>query len=520
MFKFIDDMLNSITMYRLVLYYLIFLLVVALGYSVAKILPYDPFALLFSTAYFLAICAATNVIFARTFGVPANAESVYISALILALIITPLQSYLDLSFFTWAGILAMASKYILAINKKHLFNPVALAVALTAFALNQPASWWVGTEPMLPFVLIGGLLIVRKTRRFDLVLSFTLTAGLTIFAFSVLNRENVELLGNSQDKLGLSVVATLENTLLYSPLVFFACIILTEPLTVPPTNRLQIYYGMLVGFLFAPQLHLGSFYITPELAILIGNVFSYIVSPKAKLVLRLKEKIQLAPDIYDFIFVPNRKLAFAPGQYMEWTLGHNNPDSRGNRRYFTLASAPTERTLRLGVKFYRRSSSFKRSMLAMDNGSEIVAGQLAGDFVLPENPHQKCVFLAGGIGITPFRSMIQYLLDTNQRRPIVLFYSNKTAGEIVYKEVFDRAQQQLGIKTIYTVTDPRQSPYTWKGRVGQISENLIKREVPDYRNCYFYLSGPNAMVNSFEKLLKRMGIPKEQIKTDFFPGFA
>ena len=119
--------------------------------------------------------------------------------------------------------------------------------------------------------------------------------------------------------------------------------------------------------------------------------------------LRLKEKVQLAPDIYDFIFVPTRKFAFAPGQYMEWTLGHDEPDSRGNRRYFTLASSPTENTLRLGVKFYQQSSSFKSALLAMDQQSEIVAAQVAGDFVLPDDPRQKCVFIAGGIGITPFR---------------------------------------------------------------------------------------------------------------------
>src|SRR5205807_8109627 len=111
--------------------------------------------------------------FARTWGVPANAESVYITALILALIITPLTRVGDVWFLLWAGIWAMASKYILAIHKQHIFNPVAFAVALTALTLNQTASWWVGAEPLLPFVLAGSLLIVRKTRRWDSVLAFS-----------------------------------------------------------------------------------------------------------------------------------------------------------------------------------------------------------------------------------------------------------------------------------------------------------------------------------------------------------
>jgi ferredoxin-NADP reductase len=506
MLKLIDHLLNRITMYRLILYYLIFLLGAAVLLAFTGVLGIDPYTLLFTTGFLVAACALTNWLFAKAFSIPANAESVYISALILALIIAPIQSYHDLWFLGWAAVWAMASKYMVAINRKHIFNPVAFAVALTYFTINQSASWWVGDARMLPFVLLGGLLIVRKISRFDLVFSFLLTAVVTILAFSVFNRDNV----------GVAI----QRTILYSPLLFFAFVILTEPLTTPPTRGLRIWYGALVGFLFAPQVHIGAFYITPEIAMLVGNVFSYMVSPKAKLVLKLKEKVQLAPDIYDFIFAPNRKLAFAPGQYMEWTLGHADPDTRGNRRYFTLASAPTEDELRVGVKFYPHSSTFKQALLGMDQNSEIVAGQLAGDFVLPDDPNQKCVFIAGGIGITPFRSMIQYLLDTHQRRPIVLFYVNRTASDIVYWEVLNRAQRELGIRTIYTVTDKSQLPAGWKWRVGRITPQMLTNEVPDYQNCIFYISGPQRMVDSFKTLLNELKVKRSHIKTDFFPGFA
>lgn len=506
MFTWIDHRLNRITMYRLALYYLIFLLGAAVALAFAGRLDYDPYALLFSTAFLVAVCSFTNWVFAKSFRVPANTESAYISALILALIISPLQSYQDLWFLGWAAILAMASKYIVAINRKHLFNPVALAVALTYFAINQSASWWVGDARMLPFVLLGGLLLVRKLRRFDLVGTFLFTALATMLAFSLLNQDDFS--------------ATLQRTALYSPLLFFAFTILTEPLTTPPTRKLRIVYGALVGFLFAPQLHVGSFYLTPEVAMLIGNIFAYLVSPKTTLLLKLQQKIQLAPDMYDFIFAPNRKLAFAPGQYMEWTLGHAEPDSRGNRRYFTLASSPTENELRVGVKFYDHSSSFKQAMLAMDAESEIVASQLAGDFVLPANPQQPCVFIAGGIGVTPFRSMIQYLLDTQQRRPITLFYVNRIASDIIYWDVFNQAQRELGIRTIYTLTDKSQLPAGWKWPVGRITPQLIKEQVPDYQNCIFYISGPQSMVDSFKELLSQLKVKSSQIKTDFFPGFA
>ena len=195
------------------------------------------------------------------------------------------------------------------------------------------------------------------------------------------------------------------------------------------------------------------------------------------LVLKLKDKVQLAPDIYDFIFTPARRFAFSPGQYMEWTLGHADPDSRGNRRYFTLASSPTEDQLRLGVKFYPNGSSFKQALLDLDHQHEIVATQLAGDFVLPNDPNQKCVFIAGGVGITPFRSMIKYLIDTRQRRSIVLFYANRSIKDIIYKDVFDKAEKQLGLKTVYTVTDSSDLPAAWRGKVGRITPDLIKAEV-------------------------------------------
>lgn len=506
MLRWIDSLLNRATMYRLVLYYLILLLGTAVLFSFTGVLAYDPYALLFSIAFLLAVCAVTNYIFARTFGVPANIESVYITALILALIISPIQGYGDLWFLGWTAVLSMASKYIVAIRGKHLFNPAAFAVTLTYFTINQSASWWVGNAQMLPFVLVGGLLVVRKLRRFDLIWSF----GLTVFLLTIMAaRINGTALGKS-----------ISSLMLYSPFFFYGFIMLTEPLTMPPTHRLRIVYGVLVGLLFTPIFHISSFYTTPELALIIGNVFSYLVSPKAKLVLHLKGKRQIAPNAYEFFFTPSRKLAFAPGQYMEWTLGHEDPDNRGNRRYFTLASAPTEPDLRLGVRFSDPSSSFKQAMLSMDHDSEIVASQVAGDFVLPYDTDQKCIFIAGGIGVTPFRSMIKYLLDTHQRRNIVLFYANHTVKDIVYKDVFDLAEKVLGIRTIYNVSDPAGMPDGWVGFLGHITPEMIRKYAPWYREATFYISGSVDMVNGFRDTLHRIGISDAQIKIDYFAGLA
>lgn len=488
------------------LYVLIGLVVMAMVLSVLGVLPFRPVDLMFSATFLTATCWATNRIFVKVFKAPTNLESVYITALILALILTPIKSVQELPLLFWVAVWAMASKYILAIKKKHIFNPAALSVALTALTLNYSASWWVVTAWMAPFVAVGGLLIVRKIRRFDMVFSFFVVASVVILGASALK--------------GNDLLLTAQRLILDIPILFFAFVMLTEPLTTPARKIWQVVYGSLVGILFAPFIHLGFFYFTPETALLVGNIFSYIVSPKEKLLLMLKEKIQIAPDIYDFVFGLDEKLNFLPGQYMEWTLGHENPDSRGSRRYFTIAASPTEENLRIGIKFYPNGSSFKKALIALQSGDAIVASQLAGEFTLPKDPNKKLAFIAGGIGVTPYRSMIKYLLDLSQKRDIILLYSNKLASDIVYKEIFDEALQKLGIKTVYVLTDSANVPAGWSGRVGFIDTKMIAEGVPDFKDRTFYISGPHSMVDAFEKQLKAMGVPGNQLKADFFPGYA
>jgi len=509
MLSYIDAFLNKITMYRLVLYYLIGLLAVAVVFSLSGVIHSNALLLLFSSVIILGSCWVANTVFAFVFRSQTNTESVYITALILILIITPPRHWVEPAFFSlaiWASVWSMAAKYIFAIKKKHVFNPAAFAVALTALAVNQSATWWVGTAPMAVFVVIGGLLIVRKIRRFDLVLSFLIASAAVIGLGAILK--------------GGSLFFLWERTSIDTALFFFAFVMLTEPLTTPSTRATRIAYGVVTGLLFAPSLHIGSLYSTPELALLAGNFFSYCIGAKEKLVLRLKDRIQLTPDTCDFIFVGDKPFHFKPGQYLEWTLGHNHVDSRGNRRYFTIASSPTENEVRMGVKFYNVPSSFKQTLLSMEPGAEIVAGQIAGDFVLPKDKEQKIACIAGGIGITPFRSMVKYLLDMHEQRSMVIFYSNKREGDIVYRDVFDAAQSQLGIKTVYTLTEVEAVADTWTGGRGPITAEMIAAEIPDYRDRIFYISGPHAMVEAFKKTLHDMGIQRNRIRCDFFPGFA
>ena len=186
MIKTIDRFLDHLTMYRLVLYYL----GIAAGQphwcSASSSCCRTIRSRWPSTAVLvLAVCWTTNKVFARIFMVPANNESVYITALILALILDPVTTsdLKGVGAVMFASVWAIASKFIFAIGRKHLFNPAAFGVALSALLLDQPATWWVGGNlPLLPMVLVGGVLIVRKLRRLDLVATFVLSATATVLA--------------------------------------------------------------------------------------------------------------------------------------------------------------------------------------------------------------------------------------------------------------------------------------------------------------------------------------------------
>jgi len=510
MWNFIDNWLNRITMYRLVLYYLLTLWLTALIFGALGLLPYQPPQLIVSALIVMGVCLTTDQFFRRVFKAPTNAESVYITAFILLLIITPLSvnslGWNQLPLLFWAAVWGTASKYIFAVGKKHIFNPAAIAVALTALVINQSATWWVGGNlPLLPLVLIGGLLLVRKLRHADLVWSFLVATALS-----------VSLTNWTQ----LNPLLALQKAALHSPVFFFAFVMLTEPLTTPPDRWRRINYGFLVGLLFAPSIHIGSLYSTPELALLIGNLFSYLISPKWKELVKLTAKTQIGQDIYDFSFTTNRPLSFRPGQYLEWTIHQDKTDNRGNRRYFTIASSPTEQIINLGIKFHTPASQFKKTLLHMQPGDTIAAGQLSGDFVLPRHKQTPLIFVAGGIGITPFRSMIKYLIDNQEQRDIILLYVCKSAKEFVYQDIFKQAASVIGLKTIYILTDNQLVPPSWDGYVGRLDEQIIQQAVPDYLDRTFYLSGPPSLITSFKTTLIKLNIKPRRIRTDFFPGFA
>jgi ferredoxin-NADP reductase len=443
-------------MYRLTLYYLIALVVIA-----AVVLRSVDIVLAAIIAVIVSYVA--NHLLAKFFRVNANVESVYITALILTLIV-PTRLPLNLAFIIGAAVVAMLAKYLLVVEKRHIFNPAAISVvAISLLSPEHAATWWVGTPIMLPFVLVGGLLLIRKIQREQLVTYFLATYFLVIAAGLFIN-------GGS-----LAAILTLwQKSVLYSPVFFFAFAMLTEPLTSPANSRQRDYYGIVTALFFAtPQLRLISIGLAPEMALSLGNLFSYIINPNYRLELFLKWKKQLSKDTYLFGFKKQKDFAFIPGQYMEWTLPHKNTDSRGNRRYFSIASSPTEEDLMMAVKFYDKPSSYKKELLEVESNKKIVANQVSGDFILPKDLKTPLAFIAGGVGIAPFRSMIQYIIDKKLSVDIILLYTNRNEQDILFSDIFKKAEKN-GVKTIYNLTDIQNVPADWSGSTGYITREKIQ----------------------------------------------
>lgn len=492
MWSRIDNLINAITMYRLVLYGLIVLAVLSVILSVAGILSLSPLALILSIVILLVSCYVSNLIFAKLFKAPVNTESNFITALILFFIISPTGSLIDYALLALAGILSMASKYVLAYKKKHIFNP-AIIGSFTVSFLGLNASWWIGSEALFIPMLIVGFLVLRKIRKFTMFFSFLIPAIIVMLIF-----------GYVYDQPPLE---TIKFAFTSWPLLFLGTIMLTEPFTLPPTKRQQMIYGAIVGIITTYQLPIFHFYVTPEFALLVGDLFVFFVSPKGRLVLSLSKIEKLSSTTNAFIFTKPVGFTYTPGQYMEWTFPHKGSDTRGVRRFFTLASSPTEENLALGVKKYSPSSTFKNALFEMKVGDTIFANQLKGDFVLTSDITKKLVFIAGGIGVTPFRSMVKYLIDTQQKRDIVFIHSCSNADEFTYKDIFDNASE-IGLKTVCVDSSKDQ----------HVTEELIKTQVPDYAIRTYYISGSNIMVHGVKKTLGKLGIKQTSIKTDYFAG--
>ena len=222
----------------------------------------------------------------------------------------------------------------------------------------------------------------------------------------------------------------------------------------------------------------------------------------------LLEEIRKETDgVFSYIFRPEEPVTWQAGQYALYRIPHDNPDNRGEVRIFTISSPPFKEKLMLTTHYlFEESSSFKKALFAKKVGDEVELVKIDGKFTI-NNDAQKLVFIAGGIGITPFHSILLELEKEKVGKDIILIYSNKDEEHIVFKDTLDnlaRGYNRLNIKYIFS---PQRA-----------DENLIKEIVPDIKEHIFYISGPMRLVKAVEEALYQLEVVKENIKKDYFPG--
>jgi glycine betaine catabolism B len=277
---------------------------------------------------------------------------------------------------------------------------------------------------------------------------------------------------------------------------------LIEPQTSPSNAQRYIPYAVIVALGYS----ITKLKISPEEALLIGNGFTFIFARNRRYQLRFAGKKQEAEGIYSYAFSMPKSFSFKPGQYMEWTVAHNKTDSRGNRRYLTISSSPTEPGLMFTVKHPQPASAFKQKLDELRPGDTILASGLGGSFTLPKNPAKKIALMAGGVGITPFRSMVKYMVDSGQKRDVALLYSANSEAEISFRQLFSRAMS-AGLKTFFITN-------------GYIDEDRIRKSLPDFAERRFYISGPYPFVHAVQTALLKLGVSMTDIVTDYFPGYG
>jgi glycine betaine catabolism B len=225
-----------------------------------------------------------------------------------------------------------------------------------------------------------------------------------------------------------------------------------------------------------------------------------------------KTSVEEAPGIFSYYFTPEKPLRYIPGQFIELTLPHDKPDDRGISRWFTLTSIETDDEIQITTKLTEQSSSFKSHVQTLRPGDEVSVSEPMGDFVLPRNSETPLLFVAGGMGVTPFVSMLRHIAKTNETHDIQFLYAVHSEDDIIFQEVFDAAHVHATI----VVSNPSEA---WGGERGHLSANHVLKLTEPKPDSLVYLAGPEPMVEELHKDLLAQKIPSNQLVTDFFHGY-
>jgi ferredoxin-NADP reductase len=233
---------------------------------------------------------------------------------------------------------------------------------------------------------------------------------------------------------------------------------------------------------------------------------------------QIKEKREVAKGTLMVVFdLLGEKVDFTPGQYF-WVTLLDPPydDDKGPRRHITVVTSPNDRGV-LGLATRIRDSAFKRSLAELPVGAEVDVEQPKGDFLLPDDTEQDYVFIAGGIGITVFRSMLRYIAEEDLPHRVTLVYSNRDRESAAFLDELRELERAIpNLRLVLTMTDDA----GWDGETRRIDADVLRDHLGDDLGAFTYLvAGPPGMVEAMEKMLREAGVPDEQVRPERFSGY-
>ncbi len=232
--------------------------------------------------------------------------------------------------------------------------------------------------------------------------------------------------------------------------------------------------------------------------------------------IKLLSKTEIAKDTYAFEFEKPLDFQYKAGQFVELTLvDPPETDAEGNTRAYSLTSEPHEDTLAIATRM--RETAFKRTLKNLPVGAELQLDGPFGSFTLPSNGDRACIFLIGGIGITPVYSMLKLASREQRINPLYLFYSNRSKQDApFFEELKNLARNNPNIHFIPTMTN---EDSTWSGQNKYITASMVKENVANTNNAIVYLCGPASMVTAMRKVAEDLGTLDENLRTEEFSGY-
>jgi ferredoxin-NADP reductase len=235
--------------------------------------------------------------------------------------------------------------------------------------------------------------------------------------------------------------------------------------------------------------------------------------------IRLTKRQDIAEGTMAFYFNRPSGFEFRAGQAIDLTLiDPPETDAEGDVRTFTIASSPFEDHLMIATRM--RGSAFKRVLRHAPEGLELKMDGPSGSFNLHKNEAKSAVFLAGGIGITPFLSIVRQVVRDGHRRSLYLFYSNHRPEDSAFLDMLGEAStNDSGFRFIPTMTAMERSRRQWNGERGLIDRGMLLRHIPELQGPIYYIAGPPAMVTAMRHMLTSAAVDEDDIRTEEFSGY-